>query len=327
MPSFTRRSVLALAAAAGLGLAGCAASPTGTPPAAPASTGSAAATASGGMLSIGIAQIGMAAEGFEEGVDVTYEDRNAAGDQATLTSIASSFADKDLVVAIATPTAQAMVQALPDTPIFFAGVTDPEGAQLVASLEEPGGNVTGTSDFPPVAEQLKLITEVVPEAKTIGLLYSSAETNSHIHADMVKAAAPALGLEVREATVSNSSEVAQAAESLSDVDAFFVGTDNTIVSAIESVVQVAEAAKIPLVLSDPDSVVRGALAAYAVDYRAQGVQTGTMAATMLKAGGSPADVPVERAKDLELSINLGAAERMGVTLPEALVARADHTME
>jgi len=132
---------------------------------------------------------------------------------------------------------------------------------------------------------------------------------------------------VKEATVSNSSEVAQAAESLTDVDAFFIGTDNTFVSAMESVVQVAEANKIPLVVSDPDSVVRGALAAYAVDYRAQGVQTGTMAAQMLKSGGKAGDIPVERAKDLELSVNPGAAERMGVTLPADVLARADHTVD
>ena len=337
----SRRSVIALLAAASLGVAGCAAAPGGTSPG--AATTSASAPANGGaVLQVGIAQIvdhpslndlrdgfkeGMAEAGYAEGADVEYEDRNASGDQATLTSIASAFASKDLIVAIATPTAQAVAQAVPDKPIFFAGVTDPVGAQLVASLEAPGGNITGTSDFPPVADQLALVKEIVPDAQRIGLLYSSAETNSHIHADMVKEAAPALGLEVVEATVSNSSEVAQAAESLKDVDAFFVGTDNTIVSAIESVVQVSEANGVPLIVSDPDSVERGALAAYAVDYWAQGVQTGRMAAAMLDAGGTAGDIPVERAKDLELSVNPGAAERMGVSVPQAVLDRADHTIE
>lgn len=337
----SRRSVIALLAAASLGVAGCAAAPGGTSPG--AATTSASAHANGGaVLQVGIAQIvdhpslndlrdgfkeGMAEAGYAEGTDVEYEDRNASGDQATLTSIASAFASKDLIVAIATPTAQAVAQAVPDKPIFFAGVTDPVGAQLVASLAAPGGNITGTSDFPPVADQLALVKEIVPDAQRIGLLYSSAETNSHIHADMVKEAAPALGLEVVEATVSNSSEVAQAAESLKDVDAFFVGTDNTIVSAIESVVQVSEANGVPLIVSDPDSVERGALAAYAVDYWAQGVQTGRMAAAMLDAGGTAGDIPVERAKDLELSVNPGAAERMGVSVPQAVLDRADHTIE
>lgn len=342
MSFFSRRSAIALAAVAGLGLAGCVAAPTSAPTGGATTSPTTPAASGGAVLQVGIAQIvdhpslndlrdgfkeGMAEAGYVEGEHVVYEARNAAGDQGTLATIAASFASKDLIVAIATPTAQAMAQAIPDKPIFFAGVTDPVGAKLVASLEEPGGNVTGTSDFPPVADQLALIKEVVPEAKTIGLLYSSAETNSHIHAGMVKEAAPALGLEVREATVANSSEVAQAAESLKDVDAFFVGTDNTIVSAIESVVQVAEANKVPLIVSDPDSVVRGALAAYAVDYKAQGVQTGRMAAAMLKAGGTPADVPAETAKDLELSVNPGAAGRMGVTVPQAVLARADHTID
>ena len=188
----------------------------------------------------------LAAAGYVEGEDVRYDEQNASGDQATLSNIASSFRTKDLVVAIATPTAQAMAQAIGDRRILFAGVTDPVGAGLVDSLERPGGNLTGTSDFPPVREQLELIREMLPDAATIGLLYSSAETNSHIHAELVRAAAPDLGLTVREATVTNSSEVAQAAESLRDVDAFFVGTDNTVVSAVESVIQVSEAASVPL---------------------------------------------------------------------------------
>jgi len=320
-----RRIVAALAAS--LALAGCASPASGPSPA--------------DVLDVGIAQIvahpsldalregfkeGMAKHGYVEGRNVRYEEATASGDQATLATIANNFKDLDLVVAIATPTAQAMAQAIPDKPIFFAGVTDPVGAKLVESLESPGGNLTGTSDFPPVEEQLALIREILPDAATIGLLYSSAETNSHIQAEMVRAAAPALGLTVREATVSNSSEVAQAAESLQDVDAFFVGTDNTIVSAIESVVQVSEAAQVPLIVSDPDSVERGALAAYAVDYRAQGVQTGEMAARMLAEGKTPADVPAQRAKDLRLSINPGAAQRMGVTIPDAVVAKADLTV-
>ncbi|MFT3875972.1 MAG: ABC transporter substrate-binding protein [Propioniciclava sp.] len=331
-----RRGAIALFAAAGVVLSGCAGAPTvgGTSP-------SAAAPAEK-VLEIGIAQIvdhpslnslregfkeGMAQAGYADGIQVRYESRNAAGDMSTLTSIAASFEAKDLVVAIATPTAQTMAQSITDKPIFFAGVTDPVGAKLVESLEAPGGNVTGTSDYPPVADQLALIRDIAPDAKTIGLLYSSAETNSHIHAELVNQVAPTLGFEVKEATVANSSEVAQAAESLRDVDVFFVGTDNTIVSAIESVVQVAETAKIPLIVSDPDSVPRGAAAAYAVDYRAQGVQTGRMAADMLKSGRTPASVPVERVKDMKLSVNPAAAQRMGITIPEMVLKRADHTID
>ncbi|MDO5535648.1 MAG: ABC transporter substrate-binding protein [Propionibacteriaceae bacterium] len=342
MSSASRRSALALFLVSMVAVAGCSAA---TVPVAPTASGSPAAStpeATEGPLEVGIAQIvdhpslnnlrdgfkqGMTEAGYVEGTDVVYEDRNASGDQATLTSIASGFRDKALVVAIATPTAQAVAQAIPDKPIFFAGVTDPVGAGLVESLEAPGSNLTGTSDFPPIADQLALVKELVPYASTIGLLYSSAETNSHIHAQLVKDAAPGLGLTVQEATVANSSEVAQAAESLKDVDAFFVGNDNTIVSAIESVVQVSEANQVPLIVSDPDSVERGALAAYAVDYLAQGQQTGRMAASMLKFGRTPAEIPVETAANLELSLNTGAAQRMGVTVPPAVLDRVDHTTE
>lgn len=314
-------------------LAGCA-----PQPAAPGASGS---TTPQAVLQVGIAQIvahpsldalrdgfkeGMARHGYVEGTNVVYDAKNAAGDQATLTNIATTFKTKDLIVAIATPTAQAIAQAVPDKPIFFAGVTDPVGAKLVTSLEKPGGNITGTSDFPPIALQLQLIRDTLPQARTIGLLYSSSETNSEIQASLVKAEAPKLGFEVKVATVVNANEVAQAATSLGKVDAFFIGTDNTIVSSVEQVVQVAEQGKIPFFASDPDSVKRGAAAALAVDYKLQGIQTGEMAATMLKAGGKPADVPVQVSDDPQLSVNPAAAARMGLTFPASVLASADVTV-
>lgn len=299
------------------------------------------ATASGTaqkVLQVGIAQIvahpsldalrdgfkeGMARHGYVAGQNVVYDDKNASGDQATLTNIATTFRSKDLIVAIATPTAQAIAQAVPDKPIFFAGVTDPVRAGLVDSLAAPGGNITGTSDFPPLRKQLQLIRDTLPGAKTIGLLYSSSETNSEIQAALVKQEAPSLGFEVKVATVVNANEVAQAAESLGDVDAFFIGTDNTIVSSVEQVVQVAEQKDIPFFASDPDSVKRGAAAAVAVDYRRQGIETGEMAARMLASGGRAGEIPVLVTTDSQLSINTDAAGRMGLTLPEAVIARAD----
>lgn len=307
-------------------------------PAAPAASGSATAPK---VLQVGIAQIvahpsldalregfkeGMAKHGYEAGKNVVYDEKNASGDQATLSNIATTFKTKDLIVAIATPTAQAIAQAVPDKPIFFAGVTDPVGAKLVTSLEKPGGNITGTSDFPPIAEQLQLIRDTLPGARTIGLLYSSSETNSEIQAEMVKAEAPRVGLEVKVATVVNANEVSQAALSLGDVDAFFIGTDNTIVSSVEQVVQVAEQNRIPFFASDPDSVTRGAAAALAVDYKLQGIETGEMAARMLQAGGKAGDIPVSVAKDPQLSLNPAAAGRMGFTFPDAVLGRAHVTV-
>ena len=288
-------------------------------------------------LQIGIAQIvdhpslnalrdgfieAMTDAGYQEGEDVVYDLKNAAGDQVTLTNIGSSFADKDLVVAIATQTAITLAQALPDTPLFFAGVTDPVEAGLIDSLDAPGGLITGTSDLPPIDDQLNLIKEVSPDAASVGLLYTSGEVNSQIQAQMVADAAPALGLSVQESTVTASSEVRQGAESLNGVDAYFVGTDNTIISGVEALVAVAEERQVPLYVSDPDSIDRGAMAALAVDYHAQGVQTGEMAARYLSEGGKPGDIPAQVAQDLEISLNLQAAERMGVEIPQSVIDKA-----
>ena len=164
-----------------------------------------------------------AAEGFKEafedaGLDVTFEEQNAQGEQATVTSIASTFAndaDVDLVAAIATPAAQGTASAVKDKPVVFMAVTDPKGAELVASDEAPGGNVTGVSDRNPVKEQLQLLKDVKPDATTVGIVYNSGEANSKVQVDQAKEAGKELGLEVKEATITNSSEVQQGVQSLS----------------------------------------------------------------------------------------------------------------
>jgi len=177
----------------------------------------------------------LADNGYVEGETVTYDEQNAQGDQATATSIAGKFASdkKDLILAIATPTAQAAVQAIADSPILFTAVTDPVSADLVESMDAPGSNVTGTSDRNPVEEQLALVKELNPDAKSVGIVYSSGEVNSGVQVEWAKEAGKKLGLEIKEAAISNSTEVQQAAESL-DVDAFYVPTDNAVVSALES---------------------------------------------------------------------------------------------
>ncbi|HNV11800.1 MAG TPA: ABC transporter substrate-binding protein [Propionibacteriaceae bacterium] len=263
--------------------------------------------------------------GYVEGTNVTYDYQNPQGDQAALTNIANTFTDKDLVVAISTPVAQAMAQAVTDKPILFAAVTDPVAAGLVTSWEKPGANITGTSDMNPIDEQLALVKDVAPDAKTVGIVYSSAESNSEVQVTMAKAAAAKMGLEIKTATVTNSSEVQQAAKSL-DVDAFYVPTDNTVVSALESLLQVAEASKTPVVSADGDSVKRGVLASVAVDYYKMGQQTADMAVKILKDGVKPADIPVETQSEYSIVINPAAATRIGITLPESLTSRATETI-
>ena len=267
--------------------------------------------------------------GYTEGENVTFDVQNAQGDQSTATSIANKFASDgvDLVLAIATPAAQATAQAITDIPVLITAVTEPVEAGLVESWEAPGSNVTGTSDLNPVADQLSLIPEIAPDAKTVGIVYSSGEVNSEVQVELAQEAADELGLELELATVSNKSEVLQAAQSLAgNVDAFYVPTDNTIVDALESMIQVAEDSQIPLIVGEGDSVERGGLATWGINYEKLGYQTGEMAIKILE-GENPAEMPVETLEDIELSINVSAAERMGVDIPQELLDQADNVIE
>lgn len=268
--------------------------------------------------------------GYVEGETVTFDIQNAQGEQATATSIAEKFASLgvDLILAIATPTAQATAQAVTDIPILITAVTEPEEAGLVDSWESPGGNVTGTSDLNPVEKQLALVTEIAPDAKTVGIVYSSGEVNSEVQVNLAEEAAPGLGLELELVTVSNSSEVLQAAQSLAGkVDALYVPTDNNVVEALESVIQVAKEAKLPLIVGEGDSVERGGLATWGINYETLGYQTGEMALRILEDGADPATMPIETLEDLELVVNKSAAERMGIELPQSLLDEADRIIE
>lgn len=332
----SRRPLVALAtaaAAAVLALAGCSGQ-------AQQSQSSAASEGGDGSYTIGITQITThtsldeAREGFkaaleEAGLNVTYDEQNAQGDQATATSIASKFAsgNLDLILAIATPSAQAVAQAVADVPVLFTAVTDPVSAQLVASMDAPGANVTGTTDMNPVAKQVQLVKDINPEAKTLGIIYSSGEVNSEVQVAAVKEAAAKLGLEVKEATVTNSSEVQQAAQSLKGVDAFYVPTDNTVVSALASVIQVAEETSVPVIAGEADSVRNGAVATYGIDYEKLGRQTGEMAVRILTKGEDPAKMAVESQAEYALTVNAAAAAKMGITLPQTLLDKADEVIE
>lgn len=339
----TRRSPLilgAIAAAAALALAGCAA-PIETNPV-PGGTDEAPVASQ--AFNIGINQLvshpslDASAEGFQQafidagyidGETVNFDLQNAQADQATATTIATKFLgdNVDLVLAIATPAAQASVQAITNIPVLFTAVTEPLEAGLVASWEAPGDNVTGTSDMNPVAEQIALIKDLAPDATTVGIVYSSGEVNSAVQVELARAAAPALGLTLKEVTVSNASEVAQAVESLGDVDAIYVPGDNAVVEALESVIQVAETKKIPMVVAEGDSVERGGIATYGLNYYDLGYQTGQMAIRILEEGADPASMPVETLDKISLIVNQGAAERMGVELSAELLAKADTVLD
>ncbi|REJ33151.1 MAG: sugar ABC transporter substrate-binding protein [Bacillota bacterium] len=267
--------------------------------------------------------------GYEEGTDVVYDIQSAQGDFGTALTIAQKFAADgvDLVLAIATPAAQAAAQVLRDTPILITAVTDPVAAELVDSIERPGTNVTGTSDLTPVRAQLELLTMLAPSARRVGVIYNAGEVNSVVQVNLAKAAAADLGLEVVEATAANSSEVLSAAQSLvGRVDALYVPTDNTVVSAIESVVLVAERARLPLIAGEDLSVEQGALATVGIDYYQLGRQTADMALRVLQ-GENPAEMSIEYQNEINLVVNLSAAQRMGVTIPEDLLANAARVID
>ncbi|MBW9087188.1 ABC transporter substrate-binding protein [Rhizobium wenxiniae] len=267
--------------------------------------------------------------GYKDGENLKFMYESAQGNPGTAAQIARQFVGEEpsVIVPISTPSAQAVVSATRDIPVVFTAVSDPVGAQLVKDMAKPGRNVTGLSDMSPVAEHVKLIQEISPNAKSIGFLYNTAETNSVSILAALKEEAAKTGMTVIESVATKSAEVQGAARGLvGRADVFYIPTDNTIVSAFEAAVGVAEEAKIPLYAADTGSVDRGAVAALGFNYFDVGKQTGAIVARILK-GEAPGDIPVTVAAGTDLVINKGAATRMGVTLPEAIVSRATRTVE
>ena len=269
----------------------------------------------------------MAKEGFIEGQNVSYDISNAEGDMSVAASIAQKFAsDKvDLILAIATPTSQACAKAVEgtDIPVVFGSVTDPVDAALVASWDKPGGNITGVSDWADVATQVQLILDICPNVKTLGTIYSAGESNSLVQIEELKKAAPGLGIEnIVEATAATSADVMTAAQSLvGRVDAIWVPTDNTVISAFESVVKVGEDNQIPLFAADTATVERGAIGTPGLDYYVLGTECGKIGARILN-GESPANILVKKCPMTDLYLNPSAAERLGVTIPQSVLDKA-----
>ncbi len=271
----------------------------------------------------------LAEAGYKDGENLKFLYESAQGNPGTAAQIARQFVGEEpsVIVPISTPSAQAVVSATRDIPVVFTAVSDPVGAQLVKDVAKPGRNVTGLSDMSPVAEHIRLIKEISPNAKSIGFLYNTAETNSVSILAALKEEATKNDMTVVESVATKSAEVQGAARGLvGRADVFYIPTDNTIVSAFEAAVGVAEEAKVPLYAADTGSVDRGAVAALGFNYFDVGKQTGEIVARILK-GEAPGDIPVTVAAGTDLVINKGAATRMGVTLPEAIVSRATRTVE
>lgn len=271
----------------------------------------------------------------DQGFDVKYNVHNAQANMATTGQIAQAIAGErpDLVVAIATPSAQACAQIvkkaphMAEIPLLFSAVTDPKGAGLVSDLDNPGKNITGVSDMTPMDKHLDMIMEMLPGLESLGVVYNSGEANSKTLVNMMREACEAKGVELEEATAAKTSDVYQATKSLvGRSQAVYVPTDNTVVSALESMVKVCEQNNLPLFAADVDSVPRGAVAALGFDYYLHGRQTGDMAGRIFN-GASPAETPVEFQEGMSLHLNLSAAKAQGLDIPEAIKERADKIVD
>lgn len=271
----------------------------------------------------------LAAQGYRAGDNLDFQFESAQGNPATAAQIAQKFVGEapDVIVPISTPSAQAVAGATEDIPIVFTAVTDPLGAKLVSSLERPGGNVTGMTDLSPIGAHLDLVKEITPEVRNLGVIYNPGEANSITLLELLRQEAPARDLTIVEAAAPRSADVQAAAQSLvGRAEAIYVPTDNTVVTALEAIVGVGIDNQVPVYAGDTDSVPRGAIAALGFNYYDVGIQTGRIVARVL-AGEAPGDIPVEGIETTELHVNPGAAERMGVTLPEAVIARAKAVVE
>lgn len=259
--------------------------------------------------------------GYTEGENLNIDYQNAQLDQSNLQSMSERLSgDNDLILAIATPAAVSLANVDQETPILFTAITDPVDAGLVASLEEPGGNLTGTTDAGPIEEQIKLLLSLTPEAKKIGIIYNSSEPNSVIQGDEATRLIEESDLEVVLKTVSSTNEVMQAMESLaSEVEGIYIPTDNTLASTMGTVAQVAEANQLPVVAASTEQVEAGGLATYGIDYHELGRQTGEMALEIIEDNADPATMAVESSKVLRLVINEEMAEKLNINPDTILV--------
>ena len=268
---------------------------------------------------------GMAANGYKENENVTYDRQNAQADQSNLQNIAQRFVSGkvDLICAIATPAAQTMANATKDIPIVGTAITDYAEAKLVASNKEPKGNVTGTTDMNPIKEQVDLMLKIMPQTKNVGVVYSSSEVNSQLQVKILKEVLAAKNINVVAATVSNVNDIQQAAQSLvGKVDAVYAPTDNVIASAMPTLVAITDEAKIPVFCGEGGMVKAGGLATVGIDYYKLGLQTGAMAARILSGKEKPATMAIESQKEMQTIVNTEAAKKLGITIPADVLEAA-----
>jgi len=259
----------------------------------------------------------LAKQGYVEGKNIEIDLQNAQGEQRNLKTISQQLAESsDVVLAIATPSAQSLANTTQTTPVIFSAVTDPVSAKLIESREHPGGNVTGTTDqsSDAISTQINLIKKVLPKAKTIGILYTQSEPNSVVQKDEAKRLLEEKGFTVVEKTILDSNNVKAAAESLmAEVDMVFVPTDNIISSTMETVKQVSIKHKVPVFGGSTEMIAVGGLYNYGINYEELGRQTARMLIRVLK-GEKPENIAVELPEKLELHTNQEMADALGIDI-------------
>lgn len=266
----------------------------------------------------------LAAKGYKDGENITIDYQNAQNDQSNLKTIAKKFVNNkyDLIIAIATPSAQAVVSETKDIPIIFSAATDPVGSGLVKDMNNPGANVTGTSDRVSAEKIMELAKRITPKITTIGALYNTSETNSVSVIENLNEYAKKNNMTVVNATVTNSSEVQQAVNSLvGKVDAIFSPIDNTIASAMPIVTQTANKAKLPVYVGADSMVKDGGLATYGINYTILGKETADMAAEVLN-GKKAGDIPVKTMSEMDIYLNKNTAKAIGISFPEDVLKGA-----
>ncbi len=268
-------------------------------------------------------------KGYTDKEGFKWQFQTAQGNTAIAAQIARKFVgdDSDVIVAISTPSAQAVVAATKEIPVVYSAVTDPVAAQLVPTMEASGTNVVGVSDALALEDQIDLIQRLVPDVKNIGMVYNPGEANSVVVVEALRKLLSERDINLVEATAARTVDVGAAARSLvGKVDAIYTNTDNNVVSAYEALVKVGNDAQIPLIASDTDSVGRGAIAALGINYYNLGRQAGELVDRILQ-GEQAGEIPSEYGQELELYINLDAASKQGVTISEDIIAEAAKVIE
>lgn len=256
---------------------------------------------------------GLAEEGYKDGEDIKIAYENAQGDQANLQSISEKLvSDNDLVLGIATPAAQSLVTASSDTPILFTAVTDPVSAKLVKTMKTPDGVATGTSDMSPVDEQVKLIQKVLPNAKKVGIMYTTSERNSEVQVEEAEKLFKKADIKVVNKGISSTNDVQDTAKSLmKDVDLIFVPTDNIIASAIPILRDLSKESKVPVVGGSADMVGEGLLFSYGPDYEKLGEQTAKLAVKVLE-GENVSKLSAQYPEALNVAVNDDMAKALDI---------------